>query len=206
MVACLVALEPSSKSFKPAILLATILAIELLIAHSAGGVKRVVGSLKLVLLFIVVGLAVVMLARALGLPAGSPLAALVGSVRIAALVIALSLVLQWVSLRELRWILERFGLRKASIALSMVLVQLPLTISVFSEALTTVRLKYGRRFPTSFAKPLLYHAMTNSRAFVESFYLHGVPPAKVKLEFSALDVLVVCTSTLGLALLFYLLE
>uniref|UniRef100_A0A7J3ZJV6 Energy-coupling factor transporter transmembrane protein EcfT n=1 Tax=Fervidicoccus fontis TaxID=683846 RepID=A0A7J3ZJV6_9CREN len=204
LVACLVAVEPSPKGAKPLALLASILAVELLIARSAGGIKRVVTSLKLVLLFIAIGLAIMMLARALGLPAGSPLAALVGSIRVAALVIALSLVFQWVSLRELRWILEGLGLRRASLNLSVVLVQLPLTISVFSEVITTVRLKLGRRYLSSFVKPLLYHAVVNSRAFVESFYLYGLPAAKGKPELSAADALIIGASTIGFLLLFYL--
>lgn len=158
---------------------ATLLA-EFALAGCVRGWRTVMNGLKLVLFFTLVSALIFVLSTLISLPAPSTPELASGVARIVSLFLGFTLLFQLVSLREWRGVLYRLGLRRQSLIVSMIMTQLPITLMHFSEALTTVRLKYAGRRIERLVTPLTYYTVLTTRNVVEA-YAQYPPSLKARL-------------------------
>jgi len=155
---------------------AMILLAELAVSSMLKGFRPVLNGLKLVALFTLVGIAFSYLATLMNAPAPSLPEALVGGVRLVAFFLAFTLLFQLLTVGEWEGILARMGLGSQAVALALTLSQLPLTLLYFSEALTTVSLKYRGKSRVSFITPLVYHTALSTRSRLEALLQYPIKP------------------------------
>ena len=148
--------------------------VELGIASYLKGVSRALKAVSTVAFFIALGSTIFAINRFLGYPSPQYSEIVVGAVRIFSFFLAFSLFFQLISLGEWRGVMTRLGFRNQALIISMINILLPLTLMHFSEALVTVKLKYGGRRLTSLVTPLAFLAVMNSRNIVEAYSLY--PP------------------------------
>lgn len=148
--------------------------VELGMVSYLKGASKALKGLAFIAFFILIGTAIFMLNRALGLPSPRYEEVVTGSVRLFAFFLAFSLFFQLISLEEWRGIMLKLGLRDQALMFSVIGVLLPLTLMQFSEALTTVKLKYGGKRLTSLVVPMAFLAVMNSRNIVEAMIVY--PP------------------------------
>ncbi len=162
-----------------------ILIYELLLIWKFTKIKTFISSLTLVLIIIAIGFIINILSHYIGNPIDiDPISLIVYSARMAGIVIALSMVFQLISLRELIYIVEMLRLSKLSSIIAIVFSQIPLTAIQFSEAIITARLKYGRKYLFLAIKPLIIESILNSRSIAESLYLYGLPKIQKPMLFN----------------------
>jgi len=162
-----------------------ILIYEFLLIWRFTRIKTFVSSLILVLIIIAIGFIINILSPYIGSPISiDPLSLIVYSARMAGIIIALSMIFQLMSLREIIYITEMLRLSKLSSIITIAFSQLPLTAIQFSEAITTIRLKYGRRGLFLAIKPLIIETILNSRSIAESLYLYGLPKIQKPILFN----------------------
>ncbi|MEM0297530.1 MAG: hypothetical protein QXS42_02225 [Zestosphaera sp.] len=147
----------------------SVLMVEFALAGYVRSWRLVLSGLRLVLLFTLVSTAIFALSTFINPPA-PPIPELASGVaRLVSLFLGFTLLFQLVSLREWRGVLHRIGLRRQSLIISMIMTQLPTTLMHFSEALTTVRLKYVGRRVERLVTPLTYYTVLNTRNVVEAY-------------------------------------
>ena len=170
---------------------------ELILVGYLRGYKKALKGLVLVLVFILLGLLVQILSRTLGFSAADPRVVVMGTVRLVALLLALSLLFQMLTISELRYLLEKLGFKGSAEVLALAFSQIPILLITFSEALTAVKLKLGKQRPIAAVKPLVVEAILVSNALAEALYIHGIPsPLRPVLYKGARDVILVLGSLL----------
>ncbi len=148
--------------------------VELCLVSYLKGFYRALKAVTTIAFFITLGSAVFAFNRLLGYPSPQYGEIVVGAVRVFSFFLAFSLFFQLISLSEWRGIMIRLGFRNQALIISMINILLPLTLIHFSEALVTVKLKYGGKKLTSLVTPLAFLAVMNSRNIVEAYSLY--PP------------------------------
>lgn len=156
-------------------ILSIILLFELYLASKVRGLRGVLAGLKLILLFTVIGVAVLFISYLAGWLAPNPQTLLPGALRLVAFFLGFSLIFQLISLREWRSIMNKLGLKKQAMALSMVLFQVPTIIHYLSEAATALKLKYKGKKPYKIVVPLTLLSFLTSRSLLEAYILYGAP-------------------------------
>lgn len=151
------------------------LSYELTLVGHLRGYKKALKGLILVLVFILLGLFVQILSHTLGLSAADPKVVVMGTVRLVALLLALSLLFQMLTISELRYLLEKLGFKGSAEVLALAFSQIPILMITFSEALTAVKLKLGKQRPIATVKPLVVEAILVSNTLAEALYIHGIP-------------------------------
>lgn len=151
-----------------------LLALCLGISSYFKGLRVVLGGLKMLFLFVLLGLAVFAASWALGLLAPEPLSLIPGALRLVTLFTSLSIAFQLVSPREWRALFKHLGLARQAEILSLAILQLPLVLNYLSEAAVTVRLKYRGRCLHKLAVPLVVLVAYTSRSLYEAHLLYGV--------------------------------
>ncbi|MCS7099514.1 MAG: hypothetical protein RMH84_00225 [Sulfolobales archaeon] len=164
------------------------LAYEIAIAAFLAGFRRLLDMLKLVGAFILLGYALNLLSVLVGSEPSDPVGVALRTLRIAAIVIALTLLFQMLSISEVKYILMKLGLRHYSEVLAVAMAQLPLAFISFSEAYVVAKLKLGGKNVASLIKPLVVDSILNSRYVAEALYMHGVPPTAKPRALSPLDL------------------
>uniref|UniRef100_A0A7C2BKE2 Energy-coupling factor transporter transmembrane protein EcfT n=1 Tax=Thermosphaera aggregans TaxID=54254 RepID=A0A7C2BKE2_9CREN len=149
-----------------------------LLAYNSG-LTRLLKGVQLILLFILLGLFINIVALAAGLTPLSLEKVLTGALRLSAIAFAAILLFQWVGIEEWVYLFSSAGAEGFARILALSMIQLPLTLRAFSEALLSVRLKYGGKYFTRILNPLLLHAMNTARSASETLLIYG-PPAPVK--------------------------
>ncbi len=153
------------------------LVYEALLATYLIGSRRLLGVFRLVGFFLVLGFALNLFSAFLGFEPSDAAVLALGTLRMAGIVIALTLFFQLLTIGELRFLLRRLGLGRYSELLSVAMAQLPTTFTSFSEAYVVAKLKLGGRRVASLVKPLVVDSILNSRQIAEALYIHGIPPA-----------------------------
>jgi hypothetical protein len=151
-----------------------------LLAYNSGFAELVKG-VRLILLFILLGLLINMLALATGLTPLSIERVLTGALRLSAIAFTAILLFQWISVEEWISLFSSAGAEGFARILALSITQLPLSLRAFSEALLSVRIKYGGKYFTRMLNPLLLHAINTARSVSETLLIYG-PPAPVKAE------------------------
>jgi len=154
-----------------------LIAYELLVLGYVTGVRRVFRMLSLVFLFLGVALVLTALSSVLGTGPPDLLYSVSWTLRLASIVLALSLLFQLLTVGEVRYLLMRLGLGWLSEVVSVAIAQLPVVLLSFSEATVAAVLKLGGRRVSAIVKPLVVDAVITSRQVAEALYLHGLPPA-----------------------------
>ncbi len=172
-----------------------------LIAYNSG-LARLLKGVQLILLFILLGLLINVLALATGLTPISIENVLTGALRLSAIAFAAILLFQWVGIEEWVYLFSSTGADGFAKILALSMIQLPLTLRAFSEALLSVRIKYGGKYFTRILNPLLLHAMSTARSVSETLLIYGTPaPVKTRL-LSGRDILLYAgVSAIALSLL-----
>ncbi|MEM1608403.1 MAG: hypothetical protein QXG81_03900 [Ignisphaera sp.] len=163
--------------FKESNIVFTVYSIALLFALTfwVGGFKRVLNALKLPLIFVLIGFATMLFSVAMGYAAPSPKAVILSTAKITALFLIIALGFQWISLRELRWVLSKAGLGSIASLTTVVLTLIPAVLNLYSEAYTATLLKYGKRYAYKALKPLIIHSILFSRDVAQAVYWYGLP-------------------------------
>lgn len=149
---------------------------EVMIAAYLAGVKRLINMLKLVGVFLLLGFFLNTVSLILGYEPSDLLTIALRSLRIVAIVIAITLLFQLLSIGEIRYLLAKIGLKRYSEMLAVAMAQLPVTFMTFSEAYVVAKLKLGEKNLASLIKPLVVDSILNSRHLAEALYIHGIPP------------------------------
>lgn len=158
-------------------------ALSFALTFLVGGFRRVLNALKLPLIFVLIGFATTLFSMALGYPAPSPKSVILSTAKLVALFLVIALGFQWISLRELRWILSRAGLGSIASLTTVVLTLIPAVLNLYSEAYTATLLKYGRRYAYKALKPLVIHSILFSRDVAQAVYWYGLPQTpRIKID------------------------
>jgi hypothetical protein len=173
----------SGSSTTEALRMLVILAAALSLSSIAKGFKAVASGLKLVLVFTIVGFAIFYLNSLFGLARPSLEYVVLGSLRIVAFFACFSLFFQLLSPREWRVVLSKLGARRLSVLYSIALIQVPVVLFYLSEAVTTIKLKYGGKRLYRAAVPLVLFSVHTSRSLYEAHlvYGYGEGPARLAL-------------------------
>lgn len=163
----------SESILKEVIRLISVLVIELIVYSSFRGLKSTINALRLMVFFVLLGLAVYFMSMFFKWAPLSPLNILIGSIQLVVLFIALSMFLQLISVKEWRRILGLLGFKNYSLKFSLVLSQIPVIIYYASEAFTTTRLKYGAKKLYKFVIPLILLTIATSRSTLEAYMIYG---------------------------------
>ncbi len=161
----------------PLVQTAAALAYEAVLVTYLAGSRRLLGVLRLVGLFLVLGFALNLLSALLGFEPSDAAVLVTRTLRMASIVIALTLVFQLLTVGEMRLLLRGLGLERYSEMFAVAMSQLPTTLVSFSEAYVVAKLKLGRRRIAALVKPLVVDSVLNSRQVAEALYIHGIPPA-----------------------------
>ncbi len=139
--------------------------------------RRVFNMVKLLTLFVVLGLLLDMFSIILGSEPSDPLRVSLRAMRMFAIVLSLTMIFQLLSITEIRYILSLLGLRRYSELFSTAMAQLPTTFMAFSESYIAAKSKLGGRRVAALIKPLVVDSIISSRYLAEALYMHGIPPA-----------------------------
>lgn len=164
-----------------------VLIYEVAIATYFAGYRRLLGMLRLVGVFLVLGFALNLVSLFLGSEPSEPVTLVFKALRMAAIVIALTLLFQLLSPGEIRYLLLKMGLRRYSEIFAVAMALLPTTFITFSEAYVVAKLKLGKKNIASLIKPLIIDSIINSRHVAEALYMHGISPAPKPSLFNVKD-------------------
>lgn len=153
------------------------LAYESAVSLYIAGRRRLLGMFRLIGFFLAVGFALNVASWLLGSEPTEPATMAFRTLHVAAIVVALTLLFQLLSVGEIRYLLLRAGLRRYSETLAVAMALLPTNFITFSEAYIVAKLKLGKRNMASLIKPLVIDSIINSRHVAEALYIHGLPPA-----------------------------
>ncbi|MEM1526301.1 MAG: hypothetical protein QW775_07615 [Ignisphaera sp.] len=172
-----------------------ILALEFLVLWIGGGLRRVLSGFMLVLLFTIFGFVITLTSMLMRFTPPAVEYMVSSMFRMVALVLSFATMLQFLTVEEIRWMLVKIGLEEASVILALTFSQLPLTLMYFSEALTTIKLKLGKKKIYKVVKPLIVYSVINSLNVAEALYIHGVYPPRTPKIFNGLkDLLLIVIS------------
>ncbi|MCY0868229.1 MAG: hypothetical protein OWQ48_03240 [Desulfurococcus sp.] len=153
-----------------------VLLVELIFLSVHKGYRVVFSGLKLMLVFVMLGVLLFMLSSLVGTPAPSAVEIIVGSIRMIAFFLAFTLFFQLITIREWLGILAKLGLHEYAVVLALTLSQVPLMLVYFSEAHTAVSLKYGKKTPGVLVTPLIYHSALTARSRLEALLQYPIRP------------------------------
>lgn len=152
------------------------------------------GGLQFVAIFLSAGFIINVFAKIFNLWIADTASVAISSLRGALMFISVALVFQWIKIGEIRWFLEKIGLSRLGAAIAIAFAQLPSIIVMYSESLTTVRLKYGSRYLYKAVLPLILYSVSYAREVAEAIYIHGIPSYPVKISVKIRDVVVIVAS------------
>ncbi|WP_440059243.1 hypothetical protein ACSU1N_05510 [Thermogladius sp. 4427co] len=172
-----------------------ILLIELSIITMLGRLKRLLDALKLILFFLLIGLAM----RTIGYfffgnPINLPAMAYYTLLLVEAF-LGISIAFQILSPGELVWLACKLGLGRAGIVLALVLTHIGSIFSAYSDVITVSMLKKNKRFPS--LKPLFIYTVMYGLEVNEALHLYGLPkPVIRRTGFTRKDACVIVFSSL----------
>ncbi|MCX8185130.1 MAG: hypothetical protein RMI56_03600 [Sulfolobales archaeon] len=160
---------------------------EVAIAVYLAGFRRFVGMLRFIGLFILLGFTLNIVSVFMGAEPFDPIYIALATLRVVAVVLAITLLFQMLSISEIRYLLLKLKLKYYSEVFAVAMAQLPSTFISFSEAYIAAKLKLGGRSIASLIKPLVVESILNSRYVAEALYMHGLPPVARPRLLSPLD-------------------
>jgi hypothetical protein len=168
-----------------------ILASEFVILTIIGRLRKVLSGIFMIAIFILIGIIIQLINVFLRLPAPGLTEIIIGSFRLTAFFIGFTLIFQLINVREWRSILSRLGLTEHAQTITMVLAQIPVILTYFSEALVTLRLKYKGRKIFSAITPLIYYTAQNSRNIIETYIMYPMKESRENINlFNKKDLLI----------------
>lgn len=183
LLALFIEIVVSMTLFRESNILFTVYANSIVFAllFMVGGAEKVLNALKLPMLFILIGFATTLFSMAMGYPTPSINSMMLSTAKLTALFLTIALFFQWISLRELRWIMNRVGAATCGGLVVATLALIPALINNYSDAFTSTLLKLGRRRVYKALKPLVIHAAMLSRDIAQALYLYGIPsPSRIE--------------------------
>lgn len=136
---------------------------------------RSLRGLTLPFMFIAIGFTAHLLAMVMGYPTPSIYVLILSSFKIALIFISITLLLQWVSFREMRYIIAKIGLKKISSYISIAFAFMPTLFTLYSESYTTTILKLGKKKLYKALKPLIIQTAILAKDIAQAIYLYGIP-------------------------------
>jgi len=152
-----------------------IFSLALMLLYMCCNLKRVLRGLALPLVFIAIGLVVVMISKLLGYPTPTLRELVLSSVNLATLFLSISLFFQWLSLRELRWILTKIGMSRLASLTTATLAFLPLLLNNYVEAYIATLMKFGKRKVYKAVNSLIIHTSIIANDVAQAIHFYGLP-------------------------------
>jgi hypothetical protein len=165
--------------------------IEFVIFMYIGGLKRIASALILIFIFIAMGLAIRFISIILGYEPTRLEEMAISTLRVIEFFFAITIAMQWIRISEYRWLFKKLRLESIAILFTVTLTQLSSILIAYSEALTTIRLKYGGRGLQKIVKPLVIYSISYGRDVAEAIYMYGVPEPKVNISIGKTDILLI---------------
>lgn len=165
--------------------------IEFVIFMYIGGLKRIASALILIFIFIAMGLAIRFISIILGYEPTRLEEMAISTLRVIEFFFAITIAMQWIRISEYRWLFKKLRLESIAILFAVTLTQLSSILIAYSEALTTIRLKYGGRGLQKIVKPLVIYSISYGRDVAEAIYMYGVPEPKVNISIGKTDILLI---------------
>lgn len=165
--------------------------IEFVIFMYIGGLKRIASALILIFIFIAMGLAIRFISIILGYEPTRLEEMAISTSRVIEFFFAITIAMQWIRISEYRWLFKKLRLESIAILFTVTLTQLSSILIAYSEALTTIRLKYGGRGLQKIVKPLVIYSISYGRDVAEAIYMYGVPEPKVNISIGKTDILLI---------------
>lgn len=189
----------SKNTLLAAVQLAAILALELAILTYIGSLRRIAAAIALITIFIGVGLAVRVISMILGYEPVALEDMAVSTLRVVEFFLAVAIAFQWIRVSEYGWIFRRMGLKNVATLFVITLTQLSPILIAYSEALTTIRLKYGGRVLRKTVKPLVIYSFNYGRDVAEAVYMYGIPEPNIEMMIGRNDMVMMLGLTVVLA-------
>ncbi|MEM4612999.1 MAG: hypothetical protein QXJ56_03465 [Ignisphaera sp.] len=181
--------------------LVAILAIELSILLYIGSLKNVASAIVFIAIFIVLGLITRTLSIILGYEPANLEDMVVSTIRVVEFFLAITIAFQWIKISEYSWFLKKMGLTNIATLVTITLTQLSPILVAYSEALTTIRLKYGGKVLQKAVKPLIIYSINYGRDVAEAVYMYGIPELNIQFSIKEIDVALMMVTTAVLVLL-----
>jgi hypothetical protein len=175
--------------------------IEFVIFMYIGGLKRIASALILIFIFIAMGLAIRFISIILGYEPTRLEEMAISTLRVIEFFFAITIAMQWIRISEYRWLFKKLRLESIAILFTVTLTQLSSILIAYSEALTTIRLKYGGRGLQKIVKPLVIYSISYGRDVAEAIYMYGVPEPKVNISIGKTDILLIAAISFTLIFL-----
>lgn len=176
----------------------------LIILHKSGSFRKILGGLQFVAIFIAVGLAINLFAKFFNFWVVDITSVTIASLKGALMFMTIASIFQWTRIEEIRWFLERVGLGELGASIAIAFSQIPYVMIMYSEALSTVKLKYGSRYLYKALLPMILHSANYAREIAEAIYIYGIPKYPIDASMKAVDVIIVAASSMTLLLCLYL--
>lgn len=167
----------------------SIFIIEILILIYIGSLKRIASAIMLIAIFITAGLSIRLISAILGYEPVKLEDMVISTLRVAGFFIAMTIMFQWIKISEYQWIFKKLKLEGIAILLTVTLTQISAILIAYSEALTTIRLKYGGRALQKVVKPLIIYSINYGRDFAEAMYMYGIPEPHIDISMRGVDVM-----------------
>uniref|UniRef100_A0A7C5XMG5 Cobalt transport protein n=1 Tax=Ignisphaera aggregans TaxID=334771 RepID=A0A7C5XMG5_9CREN len=165
--------------------------LEFIIFMYIGGFKRIASAVILISIFIAMGLAIRFISIMLGYEPTKLEEMAISTSRVIEFFFAITIAMQWIRVSEYRWLFKKLRLEDIAILFTVTLTQLSSILVAYSEALTTIRLKYGGRGLQKIVKPLVIYSISYGRDVAEAIYMYGVPEPKVDISIGKIDILLI---------------
>ncbi len=178
--------------------LITILILELSILMYIGSLKRIVSAIIFITIFISIGLVIRTLSIALSYEPTALEDMILSTLRVIEFFLAITIALQWIKVSEYRWIFKKLGLSNIATLLTLVLTQFSPILIAYSEALTTIRLKYGGKALQKVVKPLIIYSLNYGRDIAEAIYMYGISEPDIEVAIEKVDVMLIVVITIAL--------
>ena len=143
--------------------------------YLSGILRKALAGLALPAIFIAMGFAIHLLSKVLGYPTPPIHALALSSAKVTLIFIYISMLVQWLTFREIRYLLHRVGLGKLGLYLTLSLAMIPLLSNLYWESLVSATLKFGRRRAYKAVKPLVVQAAIIARDYAQALHLYGFP-------------------------------
>ncbi len=192
-------LKPLSNLFY----MSPILIMVLVILYISGSFRKILEGLQFVAIFIAIGLAINLFARLLNLWFVDMASVAMASLRGALMFIVIALIFQWTKIEEIKWFLESIGLSELGAAIAIAFSRLPYIIVMYSEALLTVKLKYGSRYLYRVILPMILYTVNHAREITEAIYIHGIPRCPINTSIKVRDIVIITTTSIILLICLY---
>lgn len=200
LISSFLKLKPLSNLFY---MLPALVAI-LIILHTSGSFRKILGGLQFVVIFIAIGLAINLLAKFFNFWVVDITSAAIASLKGALMFMTIASIFQWTRIEEIRWFLEKIGLGELGTSIAIAFSQIPYIMIVYSEALSTVKLKYGSRYLYKALLPMILHSVNYAKEITEATYIYGIPKYPIDASIKIVDAIIVVASSMMLLLCLYL--